>query len=74
MNHINPWRVAETNDLKRVAQARGYKLMVRDADSSIEKQTKMFRLSSKPERIILYTPIRTGIWEIAQMCKDAQIL
>ncbi|NLZ61837.1 MAG: substrate-binding domain-containing protein [Acholeplasmataceae bacterium] len=75
MNHINPWRVAETNDLKRVAQARGYTLLVLDADSSIEKQTKDVQaLIEAGADYIVCTPYTyEGYGEIAQMCKDAQI-
>jgi ABC-type sugar transport system substrate-binding protein len=34
VNHANPWRIAETNDIKKEAQRRGYRLILTDAESS----------------------------------------
>jgi ribose transport system substrate-binding protein len=75
MNHINPWRVAETNDLKREAEARGFTLLVADADSSIQKQTDDIRsMLSEGAQYIICTPlVYEGYEEIVRMCKEAGV-
>ncbi len=75
MNHINPWRVAETNDMRRVAEERGIHLLVADADSSIEKQTQDIRdFIAQGARYIVCTPLTyDGYQEIVDICKEAGI-
>ncbi|WP_422480174.1 ABC transporter substrate-binding protein [Pleomorphochaeta sp. DL1XJH-081] len=75
MNHINPWRVAETNDLRRVAQERGYSLLLTDADSSIEKQTEDIKqMIAQGAQYIVCTPlVYEGYDEIVRICKEASV-
>lgn len=75
MNHTNPWRVAETNDLKLVAKQRGYTLLLTDADSSIEKQTEDIKqMIAQGAQYIVCTPlVYEGYEEIVQICKDASV-
>lgn len=75
MNHINPWRVAETNNLRLVAQERGYNLLITDADSSIEKQTEDIKqMIAQGAQYIVCTPlVYEGYDEIVQICKDAEV-
>jgi ribose transport system substrate-binding protein len=67
--------VAETNDIKRVAEERGYTLLITDADSSIEKQTEDIKqMIAEGAQYIVCTPlVYEGYDEIVQICKDAKI-
>jgi ABC-type sugar transport system substrate-binding protein len=38
VNHANPWRIAETNDIRSEAARRGYELVLLDGESSPQKQ------------------------------------
>lgn len=40
VNHANPWRIAETSDIRAEAEARGYELVLLDAGSSAEQQVR----------------------------------
>jgi ABC-type sugar transport system substrate-binding protein len=40
VNHANPWRIAETNDIRREAARRGYELVLMDGDSLARKQVE----------------------------------
>lgn len=40
VNHANPWRIAETNDIRKEAARLGYELILIDGDSSAQKQVK----------------------------------
>lgn len=75
MNHINPWRVAETNDMKREAAERGITLLVADSDSSLEKQTQDVRdLIYKGADYIVCTPfVYHGYEEIVSICRQAGV-
>lgn len=75
MNHINPWRVAETNDMRQVADERGINLLVADADSSIAKQTQDIRdFIAQGAQYIVCTPFTyDGYQEIVDICKEAGV-
>jgi ABC-type sugar transport system substrate-binding protein len=75
MNHSNPWRVAETNDMKRVAEKLGIELILMDAKSSQSNQIQhieeMVRMGLD---YIVCTPIVAEGWERAfAICRDAGI-
>jgi ribose transport system substrate-binding protein len=40
VNHLNPWRIAETNAITQEAEKRGYRLLVTDAKSSARQQVQ----------------------------------
>lgn len=67
MNHTNPWRIAETNDIKNEAIKRGFELISTDADSLAEKQIEdvSYLISRKVDYIILapilYYQIRLAV-------------
>jgi galactofuranose transport system substrate-binding protein len=54
-DNLNPWRVAETNSIRREAADRGYQLLYRDAGGSVQKQVEdlNFLISQKVDYIIL---------------------
>ena len=75
MNHTNPWRVAETNDMKRVAAKLEIELILMDADSSQSRQIlhieEMVKMGLD---YIVCTPIIADGWERAfQICRAAGI-
>jgi len=67
VNHANPWRIAETNDIKKEAQRRGYQLILTDAESSSAKQVEDvdYLISQKVDYIVLapieFEPLRPAI-------------
>lgn len=67
VNHANPWRIAETNDIKKEAQRRGYQLILTDAESSSSKQVEDvdYLISQKVDYIVLapieFEPLRPAI-------------
>jgi ABC-type sugar transport system substrate-binding protein len=67
VNHANPWRIAETNDIKKEAQRRGYRLILTDAESSSSKQVEDVAclISKKVDYIVLapieFEPLRPAI-------------
>ncbi|NCB19942.1 MAG: sugar ABC transporter substrate-binding protein [Bacteroidia bacterium] len=75
MNHINPWRVAETNDLKREAEKRGAILLLNDAKSSIAQQTIDIRsfIEQGADYIVCTPFVYEGYDEIVELCKQANI-
>ncbi|MDC7227733.1 MAG: ABC transporter substrate-binding protein [Spirochaetales bacterium] len=75
MNHINPWRVAETNDLKRKADDLGIKLIVLDGESSQEKQiTDVISLIGRKVDYIVLAPLIYEGWDNAlNACREAGI-
>lgn len=75
MNHTNPWRVAETNDMKQVAEKLGIQLYLRDADSSQSRQIlHIEEFVSLGMDYIICTPIVEEGWERAfQICREAGI-
>ena len=75
MNHINPWRVAETNDMRMVAEQRGYTLLLVDADSSQERQIQdIKRFINQGADYIICTPLVFTGWEEAFLaCREAGV-
>ncbi len=67
VNHANPWRIAETNNIKEEAQRRGCGLILTDAESSSEKQVEDvdYLISQKVDYIVLapieFEPLRPAI-------------
>lgn len=54
-DNLNPWRVAETNSIRKETEARGCALLYRDAGGSVQKQIEdlTFLISKKVDYIIL---------------------
>lgn len=75
MNHINPWRVAETNDMRAVAEQRGIKLILADAESSQERQIEdIKRFIDQGVDYIVCTPlVYTGWEEVFHACREAGV-
>ncbi|HAK46048.1 MAG TPA: sugar ABC transporter substrate-binding protein [Spirochaeta sp.] len=75
MNHINPWRVAETNDLKRKAEELGIELIILDGESSQEKQIEdIIELVALGVEYIILAPLVFEGWdEVFSTCRDAGI-
>ena len=75
MNHINPWRVAETNDFRRAAPLYGVELILKDAESSQSKQIEHIKeLVERGVDYIICTPIIAQGWEEAfRLCREAGI-
>ncbi len=75
MNHSNPWRVAETNDMKRVAEKLGIELILMDAKSSQSNQIlHIEEMVQMGLDYIICTPIVADGWERAfKLCRDAGI-
>ncbi len=75
MNHVNPWRVAETNDLKRKASELGIDLIVKDGESSQQKQIDDIKslVNSSVDYIILAPLVFEGWDEAFKICRDAGI-
>jgi len=67
VNHANPWRIAETNDIRSEASGRGYELILIDGGSSAAKQVKDVEslIARKVDYIILapkeYATLRPAI-------------
>jgi ribose transport system substrate-binding protein len=67
VNHANPWRIAETNDIKKEAERRGYDLILTNAESSSAKQVEDvdFLISQKVDYVVLapieFEPLRPAI-------------
>jgi len=55
VNHLNPWRIAETNAITGEAEKRGYRLLVTDAKSSTQQQVRdvSYLLARGVEYVIL---------------------
>ena len=75
MNHINPWRVAETNDLKREAEERGVGIIITDAESSQAKQISdiTYMIALGVQYIILAPLIYSGYEEAFRICREAGV-
>ena len=75
MNHINPWRVAETNDMKRVAEERNITLLIADADSSQESQIRDIKdfLTQGADYIVCTPLVFTGWEEVFTACRNAGV-
>lgn len=75
MNHVNPWRVAETNDLKKKAAEYGIELIITDAESSQQKQIEdiKYLISQKPDYIILAPLVYSGWEEVFELCRNEEI-
>ncbi|MGA2381579.1 MAG: ABC transporter substrate-binding protein [Spirochaetia bacterium] len=54
-DNLNPWRVAETNSIRKEAEGRGCALLYRDAGASVQRQIEdlAFLISQKVDYIIL---------------------
>jgi ABC-type sugar transport system substrate-binding protein len=54
-DNLNPWRVAETNSIRREASDRGFQLLYRDAGGSVQKQVEDldYLIAQKVDYIIL---------------------
>ena len=75
MNHVNPWRVAETNDLKLEASKNGAKLIITDAESSQEKQIAdiIYLLTQGVDYIVCAPLVYSGYEEAFRRCREAGI-
>lgn len=75
MNHVNPWRVAETNDLKREAAEHGVKLIITDAESSKDKQISdiTFLIAEGADYIVCSPLVYTGYSEAFRICREAGV-
>lgn len=67
INHANPWRIAETNDVLSEAETRGYEIILTDAESSAQKQNEdvAFLIERQVDYIILapiaFQPVEPAI-------------
>lgn len=75
VNHLNPWRIAETNDITREAERRGYELIVTDAESSAQQQVKDVAalISQRVDYVILAPKEFTALRPAILAARDAGI-
>lgn len=75
MNHINPWRVAETNDLREEAEKRGYTFLFLDGKSSVSKQVEdsLTLIEQGVEYLILAPLTMEGYEPVVERCRELSI-
>ena len=75
MEMTNPWRIAETISIKEASEARGYDLIIRDGESSVDRQVQdcMDLLSLPVDYLILAPRLDSGYSAVFEAAREVGV-